>query len=890
MIHYVALSGEAAGDDDSPTWIQGPRRTVGAETETARDGPDLSVREILVLPTANKALVLCQGVITFYTIPELTPTFTSTKLVNCTWIGAIDQNLDLNGSNSDGVVIMICQKNRLRLVRVGERISRVGELEFGGCLASVRRGDIACVADQNEYSLLDVTEQQRIPLFPIGSALQTAPVDEASPTFLATSGENLGFQTAVTQSKEASISTKTDLEHQAAQASKSLESKNPFSNVAALEAADAPAISIKSTDAEPPSFPVRQSSLELSGTGPPSNRFNSEHTTRSNRDSVEVKPVTHLKSGEIGSFDEQGSLKPVIASPNPFEFLLVTGTSMEEPGLGIFVNTEGDPTPRGTMKFSSFPTSLCVDGTGLDISLDPESTVQPSEGYVLAVVSRQEGGAAMRALQIRRWDLDVADSEDSVHWLSLEPPFHDRAFLRTPSPGSLFKAGCRTASDAIECKAASIIPLLSSSPLKLNPAGASETSIEPSNNSSFRQREDTEVKFYNKLARSKTTLIAWSDDRIWSIARNPLALRMEARLSECFRTEDVFASVDRAAVEAVLNEVRDLEPKTELDFYSLNYIRQKGSVMLFLGFLSSASRGLLAHDRDRRVTTEALIKGDIDPRALLAIIPDLSCEILEESNGIWMPNGLKSILEPAIRYTSRKTNLRLHGESKAQILEAVKDYLLVWRRKKGLASVTDEKDVFPTVDASLIHLMLILDRDSPAGPARKGSIRSELNALIEGGIDCFERAVILLEQFRRLYVLSWLYESRKMPHEVLATWKRIIEGAEDRGGELGDGETKVRRYLSRVDDTGLVKEYGVWLARRNPSLGIRVFADTGSKINFTPKEAVAILKESAPEAVKVLLEHLVFDKKVSKPCESSYAPRSCRFSLQIMPQTSSAIT
>ena len=52
---------------------------------------------------------------------------------------------------------------------------------------------------------------------------------------------------------------------------------------------------------------------------------------------------------------------------------------------------------------------------------------------------------------------------------------------------------------------------------------------------------------------------------------------------------------------------------------------------------------------------------------------------------------------------------------------------------------------------------------------------------------CFERAVELFEQHQRLYMLSRLYQSRKMVSQVLATWKRILEGEEDTGGELVEG-------------------------------------------------------------------------------------------------------
>jgi hypothetical protein len=187
-------------------------------------------------------------------------------------------------------------------------------------------------------------------------------------------------------------------------------------------------------------------------------------------------------------------------------------------------------------------------------------------------------------------------------------------------------------------------------------------------------------------------------------------------------------------------------------------------------------------------------------------------------------------------------------------------FLAAWRKKKGFGSIPDE--VFRTVDASLLLVLLELDQDTPAGQTGKpGSVRKELYDLVDHGVDCFDRAVDLLETYRRLFVLSRLYQHRKMAPDVLATWKRIIDGEDDRGGELGDGEQRVRSYLSNVSNQALVYEYGLWLAGRNPKLGVQVFTDEKGKApRFEHNQIVAVLREEAPDAVKYYLEHLVFGK------------------------------
>jgi len=102
-----------------------------------------------------------------------------------------------------------------------------------------------------------------------------------------------------------------------------------------------------------------------------------------------------------------------------------------------------------------------------------------------------------------------------------------------------------------------------------------------------------------------------------------------------------------------------------------------------------------------------------------------------------------------------------------------------------------------------------------------------------------------------------------MAPQVLSTWRRILEGEEDAGGEFVDGESFLRKYLSKIRDRALVEDYGTWLAAKNPQLGVQVFAEDGSVVKFTPAQAVEILKAGAPGAVKYFLEYLVFGKNVS---------------------------
>ena len=379
------------------------------------------------------------------------------------------------------------------------------------------------------------------------------------------------------------------------------------------------------------------------------------------------------------------------------------------------------------------------------------------------------------------------------------------------------------------------------------------------------KREEGEAEFVGRLSSVRSRLLLWVGDRLLWAVRNPLVIRLDAQLHRAMAASrnDATRFTDRSLVEQVSNELRGQESQTELQFLSQKYIRQKASVLLFMDLIFQTVSNIMTYERDRRVTEEVLAEGDVDPRVILATLPVLRMEIIQGNDGVWLPGGLQVLLEGFIKAQDFYSPIDPTSVSGGVIFQLTKRYLLIWRRKKGFGSIADEKEVFESVDAALLHLLLLLDSTTPPGPAIKGSVRAELAILMDQGVDCWRRAIELLESFKRLYMLSRLYQSRKMSAKVLATWRRIIEGEQDKGGEFIDGESEMRRYLGKIKDRHVVEEYGIWLATRNPKLGVQIFTDDSSRVKFTAKQALDLLKTGAPQAVKDFLQHLVFDKKVS---------------------------
>jgi len=737
----------------------------------------------------------------------------------------------------------------MRLVKIGERLQRVREIEIGNCSAIGRRGNIACVADRTSYSLLDVAERQRIPLFDIASSLDSDDEGEKLQTSLARDAKPASGKGNAKGAEENGRPDERDDANSGQPTVQGNEQSGPT-------ATDLQVPPLQTSDAA--SFPPRLSPLEPPAPGPLEETrrpiYNSEPGTVGAPEAMPAAPPVEgpPRVASPRKARKEVQLHPHIASPSSEEFLLTTGTAPDEPGVGMFVNLDGDVV-RGTLEFSRYPESLCIDISNMDELPSPRSTSGFTRDFVLAVVQKGAEEQPMKCLEIQSLDPSTDSSGLGKYWLDIEGE---------TMPG----VGLRVAASACETFNSEIADILRLSSLTI---GYSVPEVARNGNEKHAKqrarRAQAEAQFVNRISTVQARILLWAKDSIWWALRNPLLVQLDVKLSAALsaKQQGRGQTTNLSMVEDILGQVRGLEGRTELEFLGLKYIRQKASLMLFMDLISRNFSDIMTYERDRRIVEGALSEGEIDPRIVLAILPVLYKEVIEGADGIWTQNGLKALFDAFVQQHDIYQPDDTIGSLDVDTLHLIKRYLQIWRRKKGFGSVSDEAQVFQSVDAALLHTLIILDRKSPRGPATsKTSLRAELNSVVDQGIDGFERAVALLESSNRFYVLSRLYQSRKMSSKVLETWRRIIEGERDDGGELVEGEQEVRRYLSRVNDSALVEEYGAWLASRNPKLGVLVFADSTSKIKFKPTHAIGVLRERAPNAVKDYLEHLVFDKNL----------------------------
>ncbi|KAL4934303.1 putative TGF beta receptor associated protein 1 [Aspergillus undulatus] len=859
ILHFVCLPPDPSGGTNEPSFILASRLPIPFSQKPS-PLPHTGVQQILVLPTVNKACVLCNGTATFYMLPELSPAFgDNTKVNNCRWIGGLDLNIGLE--EPENLVVMIATHTRLMLVKIGDAARMVRGIEFPGCLASVRRGIISCVADNRNYSLLDVEHQQKIPLFPMSFAdemLDSGQVED----MLAPSG---------VKSPQSAQSGSPAPEAQGHGRSSSL---NTLAGM--LQPTIPPRSSSKdrsrslTPELSEMGTPRRSTSRERSRDTSPraSSRESSENPSQEPQPTAaeEPKPLPPLPK-------PPAELNPHILSPTSSEFLLVRGTDETEPGVGMFVNVDGDVV-RGTITFHRYPKSIIIDkGDETNMVHSMENT---KDDFILALMESDKDGQTRRFMEVQPWDVDPAEADDHKSWVEI-PSVQDNqskhvGISQTLSPSDLEVQGLGRLLQMVRLKT----PPLSSYTPAADPRTQASieqlqkekelfesqelTESEEAKKKSWEaERNAEEAKIAQAMGKTRSSLVMWAGNRIWRIVRNPLTTQLAEVLRNSTAVLDNGHLLDRDAVWGIIETVQQTEPKSESEFIGLNFLKQKASLLLLgdLLFMDPEARNDTVID----TTEKALIVGDLDPRIAMILIPLLRTETLQSSQGLWVHAGLAETAEEYLRQTD-KAGKSLTGFFNAKVLNMMKRFLLSWQQKRGYGSIPDETYVFDSVDAALLRLLLAQSTTMTQEQIESSGLRDELNKLVDKWKGNFDHAVALLESYQRLWVLSRLYQSRKMSGNVLKTWRRIIEGEEDVNGDFSPAgvEEQMRKYLGRIRDVQLVEEYGSWLAQRNPKLGIQVFADKSSRVILDPSDAVALLKERAPNAVQEYLEHLVFTK------------------------------
>ncbi|KAE8354956.1 hypothetical protein BDV28DRAFT_163675 [Aspergillus coremiiformis] len=846
ILHFVCLPPDPSDNSNEPSFILASRLPIPFSRNTSATKRQQGIQQILLLPSVNKACILCNGTATFYLLPELSPAFReNTKVNNCCWIGGLDRNVPMD--EPERPVVMIATQNKMMLVRIGDDARLVRNIEFPGCLTASRRGIIACAADTHAYSLLDVEHQQKIPLFPMSffdEALASGQVEDMPPASLSPSSSPVEGQS---HGRSPSLNTFAGM-------------LQPNAPSASQDRASSVTPELSPTSGTP----TRSRSKERGGSISPN--MSSEHPSHDSPSSPRETPEP------LPSLPKQppAQLKPHILSPTSSEFLLVRGTEETEPGVGMFVNVDGDVV-RGTITFHRYPESVVIDkGDENNLIGAPNDT---RDDLILAVVEADRDGQPRKFLEVQLWDVDPGEAENHKSWIEI-PSIQDSqpshiGLLHTLTPsqleiremgGLLQMVRLRTPSlsphvPATDPRTQASIEQLQKEKELFDSQEATDTEGSKKDTPDWEAERNTdEAKFARELGKTQSSLVLWSGNQIWRVVRNPLTTQLNDALQNAQESrEGGHSLLKRDVIVDIFKMVQEAEPRSEAEFLGLNYVKQKSSLLLFGDLVSMDPTVRDGTTID--ATEKALVAGELDPRVALLLVPLLRQEVLQGPQGIWIHAGLAEIAEVYLKRLEDVKGARGSDVFDSGILNMVKRFLLGWQQKRGYGSITDDAYIFDSVDAALLHLLL--EQDSSIAPEERlsSSTRSELNRLVDNWKGNFDRAVALLETYQRLFLLSRLYQSQKMSRNVLKTWRRIIEGEEDFGGEttaLGI-EAQMRRYLVKIKDAQLVEDYGSWLARRNPRLGIQYTQYADDLLSYYLDTVLSVL-ETSPAARESLSE------------------------------------
>lgn len=116
MLHFVRIPPDPTDKSGTPVFISASRTSPYS---VASGSSNVGVQQILLLPRVGKACILCNGTVSFYSLPELSPAFGSAQAKNCNWVGGNDLNEPRIWDNEATVTILLSLQRKIQVVKIG---------------------------------------------------------------------------------------------------------------------------------------------------------------------------------------------------------------------------------------------------------------------------------------------------------------------------------------------------------------------------------------------------------------------------------------------------------------------------------------------------------------------------------------------------------------------------------------------------------------------------------------------------------------------------------------------------------------------------------------------------------------------------------------------------
>ncbi|XP_062378941.1 transforming growth factor-beta receptor-associated protein 1 [Sardina pilchardus] len=303
-----------------------------------------------------------------------------------------------------------------------------------------------------------------------------------------------------------------------------------------------------------------------------------------------------------------------------------------------------------------------------------------------------------------------------------------------------------------------------------------------------------------------------ADREIYCLRPCALEEQIEALMAE--------ERMDQALV--LLDGVRELLPQ-----HSYKDLRRNISCMLGLMHFYQES------------FTEAkglLIDGDLDPRELLRLYPEVS--------------DICGDFDSQLPSVSTSRDLRvMSGEDRAsfqRFLHFLADFLRAVRgTAQGLPCRSD-------VDSALLKVYL------QSGDSER------LGQLVTSPNDChLDLSASDLRQHKRFFALGLLFQSHGQHFDAIQTWVRMAEGQyDDSSRTAADVYEHILRTLRQLDDRDTFWRFADWALQRDQEAGVQIFMqDTERPISPGHADEVIPFLQKYPVSLLLYLEYLVGELK-----------------------------
>lgn len=122
LLHFVQIPPDPADISGKPSYILASRLSPTYVDPPTAERP--GVQQILLLPRSNKACILCNWTVTFYSLPELSPVLTNSIAKGCNWVGGVDLNIpqipSKNESAGPATTVLFSLNKKIRVVRIAD--------------------------------------------------------------------------------------------------------------------------------------------------------------------------------------------------------------------------------------------------------------------------------------------------------------------------------------------------------------------------------------------------------------------------------------------------------------------------------------------------------------------------------------------------------------------------------------------------------------------------------------------------------------------------------------------------------------------------------------------------------------------------------------------------